>query len=81
GFWFIRRPSRIWRVVEAIFGKGRPAGAPKRSKVPKQAKPRTRQPSEEEVDRILAKVANEGLHSLTDKERDILRRATEDKRG
>ncbi|MFG0257387.1 MAG: rhomboid family intramembrane serine protease [Phycisphaerales bacterium JB043] len=81
GFWFIRKPARIWRVVEAIFGKGRPAAASKKPKKDRKSRAKRGQPSEQEVDRILAKVANEGLHSLTDKERSVLRRATEDKRA
>ena len=34
---------------------------------------------EAEVDRILSKVGTQGLHSLTDKEKRVLRRATESK--
>lgn len=34
-----------------------------------------------EVDRILSKVATQGLHSLTDKEKKTLQNATEEKRG
>lgn len=35
---------------------------------------------ESEVDRILAKIATQGLHSLTDKERKILQKATDERR-
>ncbi|NOG55284.1 MAG: rhomboid family intramembrane serine protease [Planctomycetes bacterium] len=36
--------------------------------------------NEAEIDRILSKIATQGLHSLTDKERKTLKKATDDKR-
>lgn len=69
GFFFIRR-SHLLRDFFDIFGDSR-----------RPAKERRRGgPARAEVDRILAKVANEGLHSLSDAEKRTLRQATEAQR-
>lgn len=76
------------------FGKAPTAPAGRRSKSPKRsaggffgsAKPKgtggfASRKEDKEVDRILSKVAMEGLHSLTDKEKKTLSKATERQRG
>jgi membrane associated rhomboid family serine protease len=67
GFFFIRN-SHLLRDFFDVLGDSR--------------KPRpVRGPAQQEVDRILAKVANEGLHSLSDQEKRLLRQATESRRN
>jgi len=64
-----------------------PPGSRSGKKAPKPRRPRQRRrrapkrDEEAEVDRILAKVANEGLESLTAKERKYLNRVSASKRG
>ncbi|MFG0276056.1 MAG: DUF6576 domain-containing protein, partial [Phycisphaerales bacterium] len=54
---------------------------PKRPRPDKPARRRAPKPGDEErIDRILAKVSDEGMHSLTKKERRILNRASKAKR-
>ncbi len=80
GYFFIRN-AHLLRDFFDVFGDSRkPRGAePGRRREPKPKGPR--KPAENEVDRILAKVANQGLHSLTEAEKKILRRATEAERA
>jgi len=82
GAFFVRKPELLRDFLD-FSGKG--AAARSRSARPKRvknaAKPKRGGPSEAEVDRILSKVANEGLASLTEKERKILKKASEAKGG
>lgn len=76
GYFFIRRPHLL-RDFFDVFGNSnlpprKPAGAHSRA---------SKGPDRVEVDRILSKVQNEGLASLTEKERRTLREATEAQRG
>jgi membrane associated rhomboid family serine protease len=74
GFFFIRN-AHLLRDFFDIFADSRNpghAGAPERR--------RKSAPGRDEVDRILAKVGTEGLHSLSDAERRTLREATESER-
>lgn len=80
GAYFIRH-THLLRDFFDFFGKAAPKGKSKagaRAKQPKQS--RRESVDEAEVDRILSKVATQGLHSLNDKEKRVLRRATESKR-
>jgi len=82
GAYFIRH-THLLRDFFDFFGKRKPS----KSKGKASSKPRAPRASrnegvdEAEVDRILSKVATQGLHSLSDKEKRALRRATESKRG
>lgn len=72
GFFLIRNTHLLNDFFD-VFGKGRTKrGKPAVTKVSKRAKG----PKPEEVDRILAKVSTDGLHSLTDKEKELLRKAS-----
>ncbi len=80
GFFFVRRPHQLHDFFDVL--------GPPRAK--KEARPRGRNGAREggrapaggvEVDRILEKVRADGLQSLTDRERETLRRATEAQRG
>ncbi|TVQ32163.1 MAG: rhomboid family intramembrane serine protease [Phycisphaeraceae bacterium] len=76
GFYFIRH-THLLRDFFEILGPKRPkGGAPKSPR----KKPRRDGPPEKELDRVLSKVATQGLHSLTDAERRTLRQATESRR-
>lgn len=79
GAYFIRH-THLLRDFFDIFGKSR---APrKKGGAPSQPRSSRREAVDEsEVDRILSKVATQGLHSLNDKEKRVLRRATESRRG
>jgi len=46
-----------------------------------ERKQKQRDAREAELDRVLAKVKDQGLHSLTRKEKKVLQRATDDRRG
>ncbi len=73
GFYFIRNSHHLLDFFD-IFGDSR---SKKPMKNPYKApKPKRGVPSTEEVDRILAKVATEGLASLTDKEKQTLNKAS-----
>jgi len=79
GYFFIRRPHLLREFLD-IFGnsskpKGRAgpgvgSGAGKR-----------RSADEREIDAILAKVQRDGIHSLSESEKKLLARATEERRG
>jgi len=80
GFFFIRN-AHLLRDFFDVFADSR---KPKRDR---GAKPKTKEPgwgrrvpSQAEVDRILAKVGTEGIHSLTGEEKKTLREATEAER-
>jgi membrane associated rhomboid family serine protease len=71
GFFFIRR-SHLLRDFFDVFEDSRK----------KPPKPRKRTRAEDaELDRILAKIKAEGVHSISERERRILRSATDDKRS
>jgi membrane associated rhomboid family serine protease len=72
GFYFIRNSHHLLDFFD-IFGDSRknfPKGKPKKHRQPRGT------PSTDEVDRILAKVATEGIGSLTDKEKQTLNKAS-----
>jgi predicted DNA binding protein len=76
GAFFVRKPELLRDFLD-FSGKG---AASRRAKPKREKRPRNgRGPSEAEVDRILSKVATEGLASLTEKERKILKKASEAK--
>jgi len=79
GYVFVRR-SHLLRDFFDIFGPStrRPPGTP-------PARARVRKPrgaaKQKDVDKVLDKVRRHGLHALTEREREILRKATEDQQG
>jgi len=78
GAFFVRKPELLRDFLD-FSGKGA-ASRRGRSRAKREKRPRGgRGPSEAEVDRILSKVATEGLASLTEKERKILKKASEAK--
>ncbi len=76
GAYFIRH-THLLRDFFDIFK------PPRRSEVSPQRRKGARRETadEKEIDRILAKVSKTGLHSLSEGERRVLRRATESRRG
>lgn len=78
GYFFIRRPHLL-RDFFDVFSDSRKADRPTRAA--RASARRSASPSDREVDRILEKVNAEGLHSLSDREKKALRRATEGRRG
>jgi len=79
GAYFIRH-THLLRDFFDFFGKRAPSGKKRRGSRA-SGRSRAEPVDESEVDRILSKVATQGLHSLSDKEKRILRRATESRRG
>ncbi len=81
GYYFIRH-THLLRDFLDFFGFGEKGPRPKKagSKKPKKSRLPRRSPSAEEIDRILDKVNDEGIHSLSNAERKALRRATESRR-
>ena len=88
GAFFVRKPQLLRDFLD-FSGKGS-TGSRARSKRTKRVRNAASVgnrlsgkggPSEAEVDRILSKVATEGLASLTEKERKILKKASEAKGG
>ncbi len=75
GFILARRPHHLVDFFD-VLGPPRKKAKPASGRRPSAAPA----PPSAEVDRILAKVSTEGLHSLTEREREILRRASESKR-
>lgn len=78
GFFFIRRSHLLadfFDVFTDSRSPGRPPARPKRSGLGKLFAPRV--PATAEVDRILDKLRDGGLASLTEAEKDSLRRATD----
>jgi rhomboid family protein len=71
GYFFIRN-AHLLRDFFDIFSDSRKPPRPRSAE-----RPRRSSPSRDEVDRILAKVGTEGLHSLSDAERRTLREATD----
>jgi len=77
GFYFIRH-THLLRDFFDFFTLSRKSRGSRRSTA---ASPRSRRtPDDTEIDRILAKIATQGLHSLTDAEKRALRTATEARR-
>jgi len=79
GYFFIRRPHLL-RDFFDVFGNSSKAGKPARSGATPRQKAKERA-SDKEIDRILDKVNEEGLHSLSEVEKRALRKATQDQRG
>ncbi len=75
GFYFIRNQHLLRGFLDFGIGPSRSAA---RSRTP--ARGRARKGDQGEVDRILAKVNESGLHSLTSKEKKTLERASRDAR-
>jgi membrane associated rhomboid family serine protease len=76
GAFFVRKPELLRDFLDFT---GRGVASKKRK--PRRARASRGGPSEAEVDRILSKVATEGLTSLSDRERKILKKASEAKGG
>ncbi|MDX2117272.1 MAG: rhomboid family intramembrane serine protease [Planctomycetota bacterium] len=75
GFFFIRNSHLLMDFFD-VFGDSRPGKAkPSRGRTPGNVGPTARENAE--VDRILAKVATQGLHSLTEDEKATLARSTQ----
>lgn len=77
GAYFIRHPHLLRDFFDGVWPFGRGSGGPGRAGRQRRDRPRGGGPSEAEIDRILAKVQAQGLHSLTESERKTLRKATE----
>jgi len=75
GYYFIRNSHHLLDFFD-IFGDSRSGSKPKKSNPFKPSKPKRGAPSTDEVDRILAKVATQGIGSLTDKEKQTLNKAS-----
>ncbi len=75
GFILIRRPHHLADFFDVL-------GPSKKSRAKRGGAPPARAsgPSDGEIDRILAKVSTDGLQSLSAREREILRKASESKR-
>jgi hypothetical protein len=81
GFLLIRRPDWL-NIFERIGGGRSPAQVAQRfSQAQSQRRLRKQQQDQEEIDRILAKVHEQGINSLTSREKRTLQRATEKQRG
>jgi len=78
GFYFIRNSHHLLDFFD-IFGDSRSKS--KKSNPFKAPKPKRGVPSTDEVDRILSKVATEGIGSLTDKEKQTLNKASKDQQN
>ncbi|TVQ59228.1 MAG: rhomboid family intramembrane serine protease [Phycisphaerales bacterium] len=84
GAYFVRRPHLLHDFFDVFKppDKKRHAGRVAASKhAPRTPRSTPRGPSQAEVDRVLSKVATEGLHSLSEAERAVLRDATDARRG
>lgn len=83
GYFFVRN-SHLLHDFFDVFGKSPPpADSPKGRRVAEKRerlKSRAAAPSDAEIDRILAKVATQGLQSLSDSEKKALERASQSKR-
>lgn len=80
GAFFIRN-SHLLRDFFDVFRDSRKVGRPGPAKRPGNPPPGRRDRNEDEVDRILAKVHRQGIHSLTEAEKAALARDTESKRS
>lgn len=79
GYFFIRNSHLLLDFFD-ILGDSRPPGGAPRSPKLGVLFSRARGPDQGEIDRILAKVHSQGLQSLSEKERQTLRAATESQR-
>lgn len=75
GYFFIRRPHLLREFLDVFGDSSKPKGRPG----PRAGKRRTG--ADKEIDAILAKVQRSGLHSLSEGEKKILQRATEERRA
>ncbi len=82
GYFFIRRPHLLHDFFD-VFGRSPPDSPAKSTRWPHRGNGRGASPAPDdgEVDRILAKVATQGLQSLSNREKDVLRKATEARQG
>jgi membrane associated rhomboid family serine protease len=82
GYFFIRRPHLLHDFFE-VLGPKKPRSSGGRTEARGSVLRGGAEPAKRdaEVDRVLDKVRDEGLHSLTDAEKKVLREATEDRRG
>ena len=79
GFYFIRNPHHLTDFFD-VFNDSRQAKASGRKK--KYSKrSRSGESSNDEVDRILAKVSTSGIHSLTEKEKKTLNKASSEQQN
>ncbi|MFI4854273.1 MAG: rhomboid family intramembrane serine protease [Phycisphaerales bacterium JB065] len=76
GYFFIRRHHMLHDFFD-IFGTSKKGSGPRQGRSRKKAKPTV---DEATLDRILDKVREEGMHSLTEKEQKLLRKASEQKK-
>lgn len=74
GFYLIRRPHRLHGFFD-FLGWADPTSHHYRRRGDRGSRPATA--GREQIDRILAKISSSGLHSLTEKEKRILREASE----
>ena len=79
GFYFIRHPHLLRDFFE-VFGPRRSKRLPAKKKQKRSPFSARSTPDETEIDRILAKIATQGLHSLSETEKRALRRATESRK-
>ncbi|MFU8828697.1 MAG: rhomboid family intramembrane serine protease [Phycisphaerales bacterium] len=81
GFFFIRRHHMLHDFFDILGPSKKKKG--KRGNAPASRKPSKAKPAVDTatLDRILDKVRDEGLQSLTEKERRLLEKASKDKRG
>jgi hypothetical protein len=86
GYFFVRR-SHLLHDFFDVFGRSPPAPDSPRARAKHERserlkhKARSAGPSDAEIDRILGKVATEGLQSLSEAEKRTLEQASRDKRG
>ncbi len=76
GFFFIRRHEMLHDFFD-ILGPKKKGGGAKKSRPGRKAKPAV---DDATLDRILDKVNEKGMHSLTEKEQKLLRKASEEKK-
>lgn len=83
GYFFIRN-MHLLRDFFDVFGPPSKPGSPRAGRMAQRKAKRQSSrdaASDAEVDAVLDKVKQHGLASLTDREKDVLRRATNDRRG
>jgi membrane associated rhomboid family serine protease len=75
GFYFIRRPHHLHGFFD-FLGRVDPTSHHYRKEKSPRRPGETGPPNRDEIDRILDKINREGLHSLSDKEKRVLREAS-----
>ena len=90
GWFFIRRTHLLTDFFD-VFGPSKGKAERGRGTFPRGTGPKPprkkisarvgRTPSQKEIDAVLDKVRREGMHSLSEKEKGILRKATDEQRG